>query len=116
MDARLLAPEQGAQHSLTHWLTHPPPHAPPFSPLQPLWQQMHLFFVVGVLTFMVLPATTAAALWLGGLFVYYSATAFGQPEHTGRREWPAFQAWMGAQLERFLPSWLGERAGWGLMP
>lgn len=72
-----------------------------------LYIPMHLFFVVGVLTFMVLPATTATALWLGGLFVYYSATAFGQPEHTGRREWPAFQAWMGAQLERFLPSWLG---------
>ncbi|PRW56972.1 Diacylglycerol O-acyltransferase 1 [Chlorella sorokiniana] len=72
-----------------------------------LYIPMHLFFAVGVLTFMVLPATTATALWLGGLFVYYSATAFGQPEHTGRREWPAFQAWMGAQLERFLPAWLG---------
>lgn len=72
---------------------------------------MHLFFAVCVLTFMVLPATTAAALWLGGLFVYYSATAFGQPEHTGRREWPAFQAWMGAQLERFLPAWLGALGG-----
>lgn len=69
--------------------------------------QMHLFFAVGVLTFMALPAYTALALWLGGLFVYYSATAFGQPEHTGRREWPAFKDWMGAQLERFLPAWLG---------
>lgn len=37
-----------------------------------------------------------------------SATAFGQPEHTGRRDWPAMQAWLGEQLERFVPSWLGE--------
>lgn len=68
---------------------------------------MHIFCAVAALTFMVLPAAHAGALWVGGMFVYYSVTAFGQPEHTGRREWPAMQAWLGAQLERFLPTWLG---------
>jgi hypothetical protein len=70
--------------------------------------QMHIFCAVAAVTFMVLPPAHAAALWLGGLFVYYSVTAFGQPEHTGRREWPALQKWLGEQLERFLPQWLGE--------
>lgn len=72
---------------------------------------MHLFSAVVALTFLALPTPIAAALWAGGLFVYYSVTAFGQPEHTGRREWPALQAWLGAQLERFLPAWLGGWAG-----
>jgi 2-acylglycerol O-acyltransferase 2 len=70
---------------------------------------MHIFCAVAALTFLALPAAQAVALWAGGLFVYYYVTAAGQPEHTGRREWPAMQAWLGAQLEeRFLPAWLGE--------
>jgi hypothetical protein len=72
---------------------------------------MHIFAAVALLTFLLLPPAHAVALWSGGLFVYYSVTAFGQPEHTGRREWPAMQAWLGQQLERFLPAWLGERLG-----
>ena len=75
---------------------------------------MHIFCAVAAVTFMVLPSAHAAALWLGGLFVYYSVTAFGQPEHTGRREWPALQTWLGEQLERFLPQWLGECGGQGM--
>lgn len=81
-----------------------------------LYVPMHIFCAAAALTFLVLPSHHAAALWVGGLFVYYSLTSFGQPEHTGRREWPAMQAWLGAQLERFLPAWLGEggsRAGAG---
>ena len=73
-----------------------------------LYVPMHIFCAVAALTFMVLPPAHAATLWVGGLFIYYSLTGFDQPEHTGRREWPAFQAWMGLQLERFLPAWLGE--------
>ncbi|KAL4452259.1 hypothetical protein ABPG75_007921 [Micractinium tetrahymenae] len=75
-----------------------------------LYIPMHLFAAVAALTFIVLPTAHAVALWVGGMFVYYSVTAFGQPEHTGRREWPAMQAWLGQQLERFVPSWLGSLA------
>jgi 2-acylglycerol O-acyltransferase 2 len=39
--------------------------------------------------------------------VYYSATGFGGAEHTGQREWPAFQEWLGDEAERVLPAWLG---------
>ena len=39
--------------------------------------QMHVFVAVVALTFMVLPPAHAAALWLGGLFVYYRSAGRG---------------------------------------
>lgn len=44
---------------------------------------MHIFCAVVGFTFKLLPATYAASLWGGALFVYYMLTSFGEPEHTG---------------------------------
>ena len=37
----------------------------------------------------------------------FSLTSFGEPEHSGRREWPALQAWVGRRLEGVVRDWLG---------
>ena len=68
---------------------------------------MHIFAAVVLLTFMALPPGVAGAAWGGGLVAYYALTSAGEPEHTGRREWPAFAGWLGGALERALPAWLG---------
>ncbi|GAB4819039.1 hypothetical protein N2152v2_006085 [Parachlorella kessleri] len=78
-----------------------------FAVMCALYIPMHLFCVVVGLSFKLLPAAYASSLWAGVLFVYYMLTSFGEPEHTGRREWPKAQEWVGRALESALPAWLG---------
>lgn len=68
---------------------------------------MHAFCAVAAVSVVLLPLSTALPLWLASLAVYYSLTIPGRPEHTGCREWPAFQRWFGRRLEVVLPEWLG---------
>ena len=72
-----------------------------------LYIPMHILVAAVTLTFLVLPPLHAFALWAGGLGVYYGATGLSGAEHTGRREWAAFQEWLGAEAQRVLPAWLG---------
>lgn len=72
-----------------------------------LYMPVHLFTALLVGSFLILPTMYATTVWLGLLFVYYCCTALGGPEHTGRREWHAFQDWLGRELETVLPKWLG---------
>jgi hypothetical protein len=41
---------------------------------------------VFTLSFMLLPASFAAAMWVGGLALYYAVTLPGAPEHTGQHK------------------------------
>ena len=72
-----------------------------------LYIPMHLTFALIASTFLFMRPLTASLLWLGVLPIYFFATGVGVAEKTGSREWPAFQAWLGAQCERVLPSWFG---------
>lgn len=72
-----------------------------------LYLPMHVVISCVLLSFTVLPTVYAGAMWIGALVLYYSLTGNGDAEHTGRREWPAFQDWIGREVERVLPKWLG---------
>ncbi len=45
--------------------------------------QVHMFCCALALTFVAMPFPAWTALWAGSLFIYYSLTAYGAPEHTG---------------------------------
>lgn len=71
-----------------------------------LYFQVHAVVAMFVFTFLTLPPVQAAAMWAGGLTIYYAATGFGA-EHTGKREWSRFRNWVGIQAEKMLPRLLG---------
>ncbi len=71
-----------------------------------LYFQVHAVVAMFALSFLTLPPLHAATMWIGGLSVYYAATGLGA-EHSGRREWPRFRNWVGAQAQRVLPTLLG---------
>ena len=52
-------------------------------PIMMFYTPVHLFTTVVALSFLLLPLNYAAALWVGGLTVYYLVTGSGEPEHTG---------------------------------
>ena len=51
--------------------------------------QVHMFCCALALTFVAMPFPAWTALWAGSLFIYYSLTAYGAPEHTGASRVPA---------------------------
>jgi len=71
-----------------------------------LYFQVHAVVAMLVLSFLTLPPVQAAAMWAGGLSIYFAATGFGA-EHTGKREWIRFRNWVGTQSEKMLPKLLG---------
>ena len=68
-DAALLAPAP-PWHSV--WL-----------PIVMLYTPVHFLCAWVAVTFAILPAEYAAALWVGGLTIYYSLTCANKPEHSG---------------------------------
>lgn len=76
-------------------------------PILMLYAPVHVLVAAAVVTFMVVPTPVAMAAWVGGLVVYYGCTSSGSPEHTGSREWPAYQQWVTANIEAALLSWFG---------
>ena len=52
-------------------------------PIAMLYTPVHVLTGAVAVTFLVLPAEYAAALWAGGLTIYYSLTSARRPEHTG---------------------------------
>lgn len=77
-----------------------------------LYVPVHIVVTVVILSFLLFPPLHATALWTGSLAVYFSITGVpftGIPgaEHTGQRQWPAFQRWLGHWTEKCLPLWLG---------
>jgi hypothetical protein len=51
-----------------------------------------MFCCALALTFVAMPFPAWTALWAGSLFIYYSLTAYGAPEHTGASQVPASRA------------------------
>ena len=52
-------------------------------PILMLYTPVHVLSAAVAVTFMLLPAEYAAALWIGGLTIYYALTSANAPEHTG---------------------------------
>ena len=48
-----------------------------------LYTPVHFLCGSLAVSFAVLPAEYAAALWVGGLVIYYCLTGANKPEHTG---------------------------------
>ncbi|CAK0784954.1 hypothetical protein CVIRNUC_008159 [Coccomyxa viridis] len=76
-------------------------------PILMMYVPVHLWFFALFSTFAVLPASYATAVWIGGSTIYYLSTVFGEPEHTGKREWPAFRDWFAHNLAPALDAWMG---------
>ena len=53
-------------------------------PILMLYTPVHALSAAVAVTFMLLPAEYAAALWVGGLTIYYALTSVNAPEHTGK--------------------------------
>jgi hypothetical protein len=52
-------------------------------PILMLYTPVHVLSAAVAVSFMLLPAEYAAALWIGGLTIYYALTSANAPEHTG---------------------------------
>ncbi|CAL8469789.1 g9331 [Coccomyxa elongata] len=76
-------------------------------PILMMYLPVHIFFTALFATFAVVPAAYASAIWIGGCLIYYLSTIFGEPEHTGKREWPAFKDWFARNLQPALNAWMG---------
>lgn len=70
----------------------PPPWHSVWLPIVMLYTPVHFLCGSLAVSFAVLPAEYAAALWVGGLIIYYSLTGANKPEHTGA---PAAQLGVG---------------------
>ncbi|KAK9814027.1 hypothetical protein WJX73_009556 [Symbiochloris irregularis] len=78
-----------------------------WAPILMFYVPVHMFAAVFSISFLLLPLNYAAAFWVGSMTVYYLSTTVGEPEHTGRREWPRLQEWLLARLEPALAEWFG---------
>mmetsp|Transcript_33836 Transcript_33836/g.86473 ORF Transcript_33836/g.86473 Transcript_33836/m.86473 type:complete len:522 (-) Transcript_33836:538-2103(-) len=63
-----------------------------------LFLPAHAFGGAVVLVFALLPFQGAALLWLSLLMSYFGLTGWGEPAHTGRREWDAFRMWFESNI------------------
>ena len=79
---------QGVAQTVRQVVTNPAQEAVSWSavwlPILMMYSPVQVVCTVFSLSFMLLPASFAAALWLGGLAVYYAVTLPGAPEHTGQ--------------------------------
>lgn len=79
---------QGVAQTVRQVVTNPAQEAASWSavwlPILMMYSPVQVVCTVFSLSFMLLPASFAAALWVGGLAVYYAVTLPGAPEHTGQ--------------------------------
>ena len=79
---------QGVAQTVRQVVTNPAQEAVSWSavwlPILMMYSPVQVVCTVFSLSFMLLPASFAAALWVGGLAVYYAVTLPGAPEHTGQ--------------------------------
>ncbi len=61
-----------------------PPWHTIWLPILMLYTPVHVLSAAVSVTFVLLPAEYAAALWVGGLVIYYALTSVNAPEHTGK--------------------------------
>ena len=66
-----------------------PPWHTIWLPILMLYTPVHALSAAVSVTFVLLPAEYAAALWVGGLVIYYALTSVNAPEHTGK-SWNSF--------------------------
>ena len=80
------AAQQVAQQ-VVQVVTHPAQEAASWTavwlPILMMYSPVQVVCTIFSLSFMVLPASFAGALWVGGLALYYAVTLPGAPEHTG---------------------------------
>ncbi|DBB16381.1 hypothetical protein WJX82_004098 [Trebouxia sp. C0006] len=102
---------QGVAQTVRQVVTNPAQEAVSWSavwlPILMMYSPVQVVCTVFSLSFMLLPASFAAALWVGGLAVYYAVTLPGAPEHTGRRESALIQKWCHKHMETALKAWFG---------
>ena len=79
---------QGVAQTVRQVVTNPGQEAASWSavwlPILMMYSPVQVVCTVFSLSFMLLPASFAAAMWVGGLAVYYAVTLPGAPEHTGQ--------------------------------
>jgi len=79
---------QGVAQTVRQVVTNPAQEAASWSavwlPILMMYSPVQVVCTVFSLSFMLLPASFAAAMWVGGLAVYYAVTLPGAPEHTGQ--------------------------------
>ena len=85
------AAQQVAQQ-VVQVVTHPAQEAASWTavwlPILMMYSPVQVVCTIFSLSFMVLPAIFAGALWVGGLALYYAVTLPGAPEHTGQHHAP----------------------------
>ncbi len=79
---------QGVAQTVRQVVTNPAQEAASWSavwlPILMMYSPVQVVCTVFSLSFMLLPASFAAAMWVGGLALYYAVTLPGAPEHTGQ--------------------------------
>ena len=80
--------DRGVAQTVVQVVTHPAQEAASWTavwlPILMMYSPVQVVCTALALSFMVAPAAFAAALWVGGLAVYYAVTLPGAPEHTGQ--------------------------------
>lgn len=76
-------------------------------PVLLMYLPVHTFFTLWVLSFVFLPQRVAVGLWVSFLVPYYLFTHWGNPAHTGCRQWPWLMRWFEANVEGALQHWFG---------
>ncbi len=81
---------QGVAQTVRQVVTNPAQEAASWSavwlPILMMYSPVQVVCTVFTLSFMLLPASFAAAMWVGGLALYYAVTLPGAPEHTGQHK------------------------------
>ena len=72
-----------------------------------LYLNIHVPVALLMLFAILLPPYFFFSTFIGLVTIYYAITGFDSSNSAGRREWPAFQEWLGVQTQRWLPAWLG---------
>mmetsp|Transcript_34807 Transcript_34807/g.82573 ORF Transcript_34807/g.82573 Transcript_34807/m.82573 type:complete len:630 (+) Transcript_34807:253-2142(+) len=68
---------------------------------------VHIFCSVVAISMVVLPLQVAVTAWVSVIIPYYGLTSWGDPAHTGRREWGRFRAFISAHIDEAMRFWVG---------
>ena len=71
-----------------------------------LYTPLHVLSASVSVTFVLLPAEYAAALWIGGLVIYYALTSVNAPEHTGKPRRTCPDVFLSTCTDAGLEQWL----------